>query len=240
MYKLLIWIFTLNIILKYFIQISTISSNNFWLDLSRRCCLIFFIVFFWYIIKKNTFNFKILLNVKWAFLSVVLLLVSFFVIVKEADLITTKKNIWLLIKCFSVGVLEELLFRYIVFDYFVSTFKKVKKSIILTSFLFAIFHLSNLFFGSSLYSTIIQIEFAFLSGLLLQLVFLKTNNLIIVISIHTLINFFGSQSSLTTNKAIEQISFNDFVLNQILILLIYLIILPLYFWKVKNDKFNIN
>ena len=240
MYKLLFWVFSLNLILKFFIQISTISSYNFWLELLRRCCLVFFIIYFWYKMEKNKFHSKIFKSVKWLFFSFTLLLASFLVIVKETDLINTKKNIWLIFECLSVGILEELLFRYIVFDYLLNTSKKFKKSILLTSFLFAIFHVSNLFFGSSLYSTIIQIEFAFLLGLLLQLIFIKTKNLIIVNSIHAVINFFGSQSSLTTNQTIEKVSFNDFVLNQILILLIYLIILPLYFWKVKNDKFNIN
>jgi membrane protease YdiL (CAAX protease family) len=133
-----------------------------------------------------------------------------------------------------VGILEELLFRYIAFDYFFSKSKNYVHSAALVSLLFALFHISNLFSGSSIFSVINQIEVAFLFGLLLQFVFLKTNNLVIVSTIHALINFIGSNTSVDNNTIIEHITFHDFIFNQLLILIIYVIFIPIYNWGLKN------
>jgi membrane protease YdiL (CAAX protease family) len=143
-----------------------------------------------------------------------------------------------LIRCISVGGLEEFLFRYLIFVYFLEKFKRYLSSIFFVSLIFALFHISNLFFGSGLYSFILQIETAFIIGLILQYIFLKTNNLIIVITIHALFNFFGTYHSLESTQINEYIGFKDFITSQILILVIYAILIPIYLWGLKINKYD--
>lgn len=233
MYKLLFWVFILNFILKLLlINIPFISYDI--LFILSRFLLTLYIIFIWFKFKKNTFNYSILYNKKWIILSILVTLICFLIITKNVENKNLDKYYLLLVECISVGILEELLFRYIAFDYFFSKSKKYEHSATLVSLLFALFHISNLLSGSSIFSVINQIEVAFLFGLLLQFVFFKTKNLIIVSTIHALINFIGSNTSLENKTLIEHITFHDFIFNQILILFIYIIFIPVYKWGLKN------
>ncbi len=233
MYKLLFGVFILNLIFKLALINIPFISNDVLFILSRFL-LTLYIIFIWFKLKKNAFDYRILYNKKWIILSVLLTLVCFLIITKNVENKILGRYYLFLIECLSVGFLEELLFRYIAFDYFFSKSKKYEHTAALVSLLFALFHISNLFSGSSIYSVINQIEVAFLFGLMLQFVFLKTNNLILVSTIHALINFIGSNSSVENNTIIEHITFHDFIFNQILIVFIYIILMPIYNWGLKN------
>jgi membrane protease YdiL (CAAX protease family) len=200
--------------------------------------LIAFILFIWYKIKRYKFNYDILKSKKWLLFSFVIIIICFSAVTKNSDPSFLNKYYLLLAECICVGFLEELLCRYILFEYLLTKTKKYNVSIALASLIFAIFHISNLFSGSSIYSTINQIELAFIIGLLLQFVFIKTNNLIIIITIHAVINFLGSHSSLTSHIEAQKISFNDFILNQLFILVIYLMVVPIYFWRLRYDRLD--
>lgn len=233
MYKLLFWVFVLNFILKLvLINIPFISYDI--LFILSRLFLILYIIFTWFYFKKNAFNYSILYNKKWIILSILVTLVCFLIITKDVENKILARYYLFLAECISVGILEELLFRYIAFDYFFSKSKKYKQSAALVSMLFALFHISNIFSGSSIFSVINQIEVAFLFGLFLQFVFFKTNNLILVSTIHALINFIGSNTSVGNNSIIEHITFHDFIFNQILIVIIYGIFIPVYNLGLKN------
>jgi uncharacterized protein len=233
MYKLLLWVFVLNLILKLLlINVPFISYDI--LFILSRLLLTLYIIYIWFILKNNTFNYGILSNKKWLILSILITLLCFLIVTKNIETEILSRYYLLLVECITVGFLEEFLFRYIAFDYFFSKSKKYAHTAVLVSLLFALFHISNLFTGSSIFSVINQIEVAFLLGLLLQFVFLKTSNLIIVSTIHALINFIGSNTSLANNNIVEHISFHDFILNQLLILIIYLIFIPIYNWGLKN------
>lgn len=237
MFKLILWTFTLNLIFKLIIQ-NISNYNSTVLFIVSRFLLVIFVLFIWCKLKKNRFDYNVVKSKKWLIFSIVLIVICFSIVTKETNQLEVNGYYLLLLECLSVGFLEELLFRYIVFDYFLLKTKKYKKSILTTSLIFALFHVSNLFSGSSIYSIINQIEFAFIIGLILQLVFIKTNNLVIISSIHGLINFLGSNSSLTDHLEIQKISFNDFIMNQLFILVIYLMVVPIYFWRLRYDRLD--
>lgn len=236
MYKLITWVFLLNLFFR-FIIINIDASNTSILFIISRLLLVAFIIYYWYYKNKNTFDYRILKSKKWLIISVLLIVVSFILIV-DGSVQLTQKYLLYLIKCLSVGGLEEFFFRYLVFGYFLEKLKRYPTSVFLVSLIFALFHISNLFLGSGLYSFIYQIETAFIIGLILQYLFLRTNNLIIIITIHALINFFGTYRNIENIQINQSIVFKDFITGQIMILVIYAIFIPIYLWGLKINKYD--
>ncbi len=99
------------------------------------------------------------------------------------------------IESFSVGLLEELLFRGIVIALLGQLLKEGKNKVIylliLSSVIFSLFHLANLIDGAVVGDVLLQLGYTFLLGLLWGLIYIKTNNLWLVIILHSLYNFFG-------------------------------------------------
>lgn len=242
MYRLLFGIFTLNLILRYLILSSNYNDNSQTILFTlSRLILIAVIILIWSKRHKNHFNYEILKGYNWMFYSLVIIIIIFLQITKNVPESSFKDYYYLLSECVSVGILEELLFRYLVFYYFLNATQDITQSTIKTATIFALFHISNLFFGASIYSIINQIEIAFIFGLLLQLIFIKTNNLLIISAIHASINFIGSHSTLAKNNPTTNFSFDDFIFNQLFILIIYLLIVPLCLWKLKKyEKIIVN
>lgn len=69
-------------------------------------------------------------------------------------------------------ILEEILFRYILFNN-LNKFNSKKKSLIITTIIFAVIHLN-----------IIKIIYAFILGLILNITYIKSNNIKVPILIH--------------------------------------------------------
>lgn len=236
MFKLITWVFLLNLFFRFIIN-NIDAANTDILIIISRLLLLAFIIYYWYYKNTNTFDFRILHSKKWFIISVLLIITSFlFVVNRRIPL--TQHYIVHLIKCMSVGTLEEFFSRYLIFVYFLEKFKRYPTSVFLVSLIFALFHISNLIFGSGVYSFIIQIEIAFIIGLILQYIFLRTNNLIIVISIHTLLNFLGTYRNIESIHTDELIIFKDFITNQIMILVFCAIFIPIYLWGLKINKYN--
>lgn len=95
---------------------------------------------------------------------------------------------------------EDGLFRVILFVGLVSALKDSKwlfwKAASLTALVFAALHLTNAFRPDfSVYTALTQVVFAFGIGVFLQVIYVVTRNILIPISIHFLINFFGSSGT---------------------------------------------
>lgn len=99
---------------------------------------------------------------------------------------------------FSVGIVEEVVFRGIIFPLLIKNFKNVKKPIlkaaILSSFLFSAVHFVNLFSQpENIIGITSQVFFALSIGVFLCGLMIRTENILIPIVIHALVNFsFGS------------------------------------------------
>ncbi len=233
MYKFLIFIFLVNLLIRILI-IDIIGKEDILPFIISRLLLTAIIVYIWYFKKKKQFDYEVISNRKWLTISLFLLMGSFLLLQYKFEVPNTYAFRLFFIECVSVGILEELLFRKITFEHFYKKTQDYNSSILVTSFLFAIFHLSNLLLGASFFSAIIQIEFAFILGLLLQFIFIRTKSLVFVITLHALINLFGSFGSQISSHPVEPFLISYFINNQLFIAIIYLLI-PLYF---KGLKWN--
>lgn len=99
------------------------------------------------------------------------------------------------IECLSVGFFEEIIFRGILLTLLLQKLVEKKHgvliSILVSSFIFGFFHLFNVFTGMSLSSTILQMGYSFLMGMLWAVMYLKTRNLWLTMLMHATYNFFG-------------------------------------------------
>lgn len=105
-----------------------------------------------------------------------------------------------LLSCFSVGLFEELFFRIFMFLFMLKIFegdnRKFLKSITITSLLFGLAHYSNFLDPEyDVLSVLNQSLFAVAIGILLQSIYIRTNSLIFIVTIHSLINYFGTYKS---------------------------------------------
>ena len=104
----------------------------------------------------------------------------------------------------STGLFEELLCRAALFFAILKQLgkKQVWKAVILTSLFFAIAHLPNMFRPEGVnFSVISQIVFAFGGGLLFQSLFIRFQNLFLVVVLHSLINYWGTFSRMYETAA---------------------------------------
>jgi membrane protease YdiL (CAAX protease family) len=159
----------------------------------------------------------------------------------NGEFVPLSRHSLFVLSCLATGVFEELFFRFFVFNYLL---KKLKKnllfSILVSSALFALAHLTNLFLYSyDTYSVINQTLFAFSIGIFLQVVNIRTNSLVLVMFFHALINYWGSYRSKLVQIIPETLSeqtFNDFLTSFISIILFSLLILLPLSWVLIRNK----
>lgn len=97
--------------------------------------------------------------------------------------------------CLSVGLFEELIFRVIVFSILAERFSNDKKGFlktyVLSSAIFGLVHLFNIFAGASVPATLLQVVYTTLTGGLFAFAFIQTKNVLFAAFIHALYNFCG-------------------------------------------------
>lgn len=104
---------------------------------------------------------------------------------------------WILhiFNCFSVSILEELVFRGIIFtllfNLFANNKNKVFLSIVISSSAFGLLHLVNLFAGEHIFYVTIQIGYSFLTGVLFAVSYLISRKIAVPIILHFIYNFGG-------------------------------------------------
>jgi membrane protease YdiL (CAAX protease family) len=100
-----------------------------------------------------------------------------------------------LLECLSVGFFEEILFRGIILLFFIQRLEKVKYgtlyAIFISSMLFGMLHIINLFDGAGFGDTMLQVGYSFLVGMMWAVMFLRTKNLWLTMLLHASFNFFG-------------------------------------------------
>lgn len=184
-------------------------------------------------------------NFIFAPLVIILLVLSFYCVsIKSSDFgtqISFLKNLTFLVSCIVVGFFEELLFRVFVFQYLRNIWNKnrIIYPMIITSILFGISHLPNYFFNYlDIYSTLNQIFIAIVLGFFLQSLYVRTNNIILIGSLHALINYLGSYKTrlleIKPNVENVTIGFNDFFDSFLIFLLVSIFIfIPLSLWLIR-------
>ena len=159
-----------------------------------------------------------------------------------ADRITITKPIHAVylyaIECFSIGFLEETVFRGIILIVLLQRLSQTRNgyfmAIIISSAFFGIIHLLNLFNSASVSATLLQVGYSFLMGIMWGIIYLATQNLIFPILLHAMYDFFGQvvfRFGTVTNRF-------DFI--TILITSIFAVIAVLFylsvFTKIKSSE----
>ena len=101
----------------------------------------------------------------------------------------------LALECFCIGFFEETAFRGVVFLGILKKHPSSKKwafcSILLSSAVFGLIHLINLYHSSPI-SVIMQIGYSFLIGAMCSVVLMRTANIWLCVILHGLFNFCGA------------------------------------------------
>lgn len=93
-----------------------------------------------------------------------------------------------LLAFFIVGATEEFIFRGLIFGSLISRGKSVPFAVAVSSILFGLIHLVNLT-HQSLNNTVLQVIYVAALGVLLATIYMKSNNLLLPIILHTAIDF---------------------------------------------------
>lgn len=93
----------------------------------------------------------------------------------------------------SAGIYEETLCRGLLFSFFIGIFKARRQPLLWTamasSLVFGLLHLMNLVSGQSVQTTLQQVFYAFVIGMMFAAIRISTNGLWVSILIHSLIDF---------------------------------------------------
>ena len=96
---------------------------------------------------------------------------------------------------FFVAIIEEVVFRgillYLCLDYLRNAKLKYFFAALISTAIFALFHLTNLFVGMGVLDVLLQVGYTFLIGGMFAVMMLKTNNIWLCVIIHALFDFGG-------------------------------------------------
>ncbi len=104
--------------------------------------------------------------------------------------------IWLyVLDCLMIGLFEELAFRGVLLPFLLEKRRGEKSQIlwtvVISSGVFGLIHLINLFEGAGVGATLLQVGYSFLIGGMCAIVLMKTGNLIYCILLHTVYDIGG-------------------------------------------------
>lgn len=242
---ILVAVLATNSFLSYLNRV--VFDNNL---LTKILAKILLILATYLLIKKIDLGYQLKIDRKtliYSIISFLLILFSFYTLSLEIEArqldISYYGHFIFLASCFFVGLFEELFFRVLIFFFVFKLLKKYSnyliKSILLTSIIFGVAHFSNFLNPDYLNLSIFnQVLFATSIGILFQCIFIKYNSIILIVSLHALVNYFGTYKSklfqITTNNEVTY-SFDDFISTFISIILITLVfIVPLSYVFIKD------
>lgn len=97
--------------------------------------------------------------------------------------------------CLFTGLFEECVFRGLVFSLLASRFSQDKrglvKTFVVSSVVFGLAHLFNLFVGANVGATLLQVGYTTLTGGLFAFALIKSKNVLIAGGVHAVYNFCG-------------------------------------------------
>ncbi len=247
---ILVAVLATNIFLSYINRV--LFETSLLVKIVFKTLLIITTLFF---IKKSNLIHKLKIDKKtfiYTFISLFLISFSFYNINSEIEnnhlSISFSKHLIYLSSCFAVGLFEELFFRVLIFSFSLKILEKhsnqLVRTILLTSIIFAVAHFSNFLNPDYFHISVInQSLFAFSIGILFQSIYMKSNSIILIVTLHTLINYFGSYKSKlfeTANSNEVAYSFDDFVSTFIsIIIMTFIVVIPISFLLLK-DKLKLH
>ncbi len=253
--KLIIIIFlnTLILFVVTYLLNKTISENyqhKFLLSTLIRVLLLIPLIVI--ILKDKIFNIKIGLfnnNRFWILVCIIVLLFSYFntfSLINQQNLaVSNYKQITYFFKYLIGGFYEEFLIRIIVFGfiYKIMNYKNLFISIVLASLIFSFIHLVNLISPDyNILGVINQMLLTLILGIIFQFIFIKTSNILTVVTLHALFNYFSTRDSTLFEKEIlipNDIQGDEYTATIVVFIFTISVILPLTFLYSKDLNVNL-
>lgn len=118
-------------------------------------------------------------------------------LISGSAVVESSNLIWLfLLKCLAIGLMEEVFFRGLVQTVILERLEnhryRIPLAVIISSAVFGLWHLLNLFYGANVGATMLQVGYSFLIGAMLSVVLIKTENIWLCVLIHALFDVGGS------------------------------------------------
>ena len=132
--------------------------------------------------------------------------------------------VYISLEALGVGFAEEILFRSFLMKAIIN--KSATAAIIISSIVFGIIHIFNLFYGANTITTLAQVIYATALGLMFSIFFYKTNNIIPCIICHGIINM--------TNMFLPKDLSNEQLYIGWIIIIIPAVFYSLYLYKTKK------
>ncbi len=141
----------------------------------------------WYALLRNeiVLNFSINFN-KDFFITLPIVLIPLLLLVYvlfTSQTLDNEKIAMFFATAVAVGIAEELIFRVAGYRVLLATGSSVKKSILLSSLLFSLFHLSNIAAGQGI-EIMAQLVSTFMMGVVYAYIYYRTESILYVIIIH--------------------------------------------------------
>ncbi len=163
---------------------------------------------------------------------------------------TTEIILSILTLIFTVGFVEESLFRGLILNIFAKKYlyepKGILKILVFPSVIFGFVHLFNIFVGVSLEKVILQSVMAFFTGILLNAIYIRSGNIFVLILIHAIIDASGLfehlflKTNITLSNSINKISYITLVYIPLYLLLTIFLLRKSKLEEVKENLKEIN
>lgn len=252
-YKILITIFVATIFTFPFYRFEFSIEISLLLKILKGVIfssIIFFLIKKEKFVNVNLLSYKLDCKIKTLIPAIILFVVYFILLLNNNDflsIITFNNVVFLaLLVTFLGAFIEELLFRGYIQNLLINNQFSVLKSILISSLIFSLFHITNIFRNNDIWSVFNQTILAFIMGILFGSLFIFTKNIMIITVIHFLINVPASLSKYIKNSNILNeselinVSFIENLMGSIFLFLIFspLIFTAVYYLKLvtKNEK----
>lgn len=146
---------------------------------------------------------------------------------KANELLPLSQIVIFAITMLEIGIAEEFIFRGIILNLLIDKFHKTEKgiyaSIAVSSIIFGIAHITNIFSGVSIKGAVVQAVGAAVLGALLAAIYIRTKNIWVVVIIHAFNDFSSLIGSglFGTNSVVSQI--NSYSYAKLIVCLVYLV-----------------
>lgn len=144
-------------------------------------------------------NYKRTLLILFAFLLVCLCNFPFLTLAENdgSTWLSNESKLWVLhtIKCFSVSLFEELVFRGVILALLFYIFRKHRYKVVLpvviSSVIFGVIHFANMFNGTDFLTALMQVGYSFLTGGMFAISYTLTRKIAVPVFLHFVFDFGG-------------------------------------------------
>lgn len=243
----------------YSLILTSVLYNNFinkdavYFLLGGICRVTFMILVIWLILKEKTIQTSYLFK-NWIICILIVIPIIYFSLSNTLKTFSELKlegtntlHSIFIFRNLSVGMLEELMFRVLIFSYSFKIFSNKQnnafKQFIFTSVSFGLFHIINLNSPGdvALFGVFNQIFMAMIIGIIFQFLLLRLENIAFIAIIHAFLNYNGDKNSLFGIEQTQIIESGNINYLKLLVLpsIFLFIVTPITYFSLKNQEIKL-